>query len=116
MVSTVLTAIPGKTRFCLTREVPFCAILALAPATCRVATERVHADIGYCPIPGTDLVGLMGNAAAAWQLMFCATDALELVLVDAVPGTAKANARDATFPTLLAFAFTCELVSRVAVA
>jgi len=56
----------------------------------------------------------MGNGAAGWQLMFCATDALELVLVDAVPSTSKVNARDATFPPLLAFAF--ELVSLFAVA
>ena len=81
---------------------------------CRVATERVHANIRYCPTPGTDLISLMGNGAAGWQLMFCATDALELVLVDAVPSTSKVNARDATFPPLLAFAF--ELVSLFAVA
>ena len=59
----------------LTSKISFCAILASALAVCFVTAEHVHADVRYCFTMKADLIGLVGDAPTARQLVLRAIDA-----------------------------------------
>lgn len=85
----------------LIRRISFCAILVFAPAVCFVTAEHVHANLRYCFTTKADLIGLVGHAPTARQLVLRAIDAGQNCLAGS--GIAEVSTRDATFAALHAF-------------
>ena len=74
-----------------------------------MTAEHVHANVRYCFTTKADLIGLVGDAPTARQLVLRAIDAGQNCLAD--PGIAEVSTRDATFAALLAFTHASWLVS-----